>query len=345
MKLHIDQCPPINGRALPTIPSRAIGFDYGLRLVLRLDGDGCDRDPVVSAKPPDLVSLELLCLTVRYASVSRAAAEYGISQPSATVRLRRLERDLGVRLLERSSAGSHPTPDGRLVAEWSETLLSAARELVGAAESLRSRAGPALRIAASYTIAEYLIPGWLARFPDQPERVSIEMEVVNSTGVLARIREGRADLGFIESPVSIGGLASCLVGDDELVCVVGRDHPWARRRTPVSASTLASTPLILRERGSGTRESFVAALARAGFAEPATSMDLGSTAAVKTAVVSGAGVSVLSRLAIVDDERLRIVPVTGLDLARRLRAIWLPGKASNDATTPARQLLGVIGVR
>ena len=290
--------------------------------------------------PPDLVSLELLCLTVRHGSVSRAAAEYGISQPSATVRLRRLERDLGLRLLERGAAGTRPTSDGSLVAGWAESLLASARELTHAAASLRTRRSPALRIAASFTIAEYLIPGWLARFPDQPQRVSIEMEVVNSTGVLARVREGRADLGFIESPVSTGGLKQRIVGEDELACVVGRDHPWAWRRTPVAAATLAATPLILRERGSGTRESFAAALVRAGLGDPTTSMELGSTAAVKTAVVSGAGASVLSRLAVVDDDRLRIVPVAGLDLSRKLRAVWLPGR---DADNPARHLLGVIG--
>lgn len=286
--------------------------------------------------PPDLVSLELLCLTVRLGSVSRAAAEYGISQPSATVRLRRLERDLGLRLLERGAVGSRPTADGALVAEWAQTLLVAARELSRAAASLRMRTSPSLRIAASYTIAEYLIPGWLARFPDQPQRVSIEMEVVNSTAVLARVREGAADLGFIESPVSTVGLRHRVVGEDELVCVVGRDHPWVRRRTPVAAATLASTLLILRERGSGTRESFAAAMTRAGFGEPKTSMELGSTAAVKAAVVSGAGVSVLSRLAVIDDERLRIVPIAGLDLSRKLRAVWLPGDAANNA---ARDLL------
>jgi DNA-binding transcriptional LysR family regulator len=149
-------------------------------------------------------------------------------------------------------------------------------------------------------------------------------------------------LGFIESPADIGGLAAADVGSDELVCVVGGQHPWARRRGPIPAVTLVATPLVMRERGSGTRDLFVAACVAAGLGPPAIAMELGSTEAVKAAVLNGAGPAVLSRLAVTGSRGLHLVPVAGLDLTRRLRAVWLP---NHPLDRRAKALLAVASGR
>ena len=269
-------------------------------------------------------------------SLSRAAELHGVAQPSASARMRQLERQLGVTLLTRSPAGSMPTATGSLVANWAAQLLTAADELSAGVAALKSGVPGRLVVAASFTIAEYLLPTWLGALRRKQPDVAVELEVVNSTGVLRRVREGSAHLGFIESPGSTGGLSSLEVGADELVVVAAPDHAWARRRKPLSASHLATTPLVLRELGSGTRDALVAALAAAGVGAPHTSLELGSTAAVKAAVEAGAGPAVLSRLAVhaeLGAGRLVRVSVDGLDLHRRLRAVWRGGSPPDSSAS------------
>jgi DNA-binding transcriptional LysR family regulator len=118
--------------------------------------------------------------------------------------------------------------------------------------------------------------------------------------------------------------------------VVRPDHPWAARRKPVSAAELAATPLVSREEGSGTRYALAAALAAAlnrppggsNVPVPPVALALSTTAAVRAAVLAGAGPAVLSELAVGEDlasHRLVRVAVAGLDLHRALRAIWTGG--------------------
>lgn len=272
---------------------------------------------------PDLGALDLFCSVVELGSLSRAAQAHGVTQPSASSRIRALERRLGVRLLNRSATGSAPTADGRLVAEWATAVLSASASLQAGVDALQAHRGGRLRVVASFTVAEFLLPGWLATIAGKGAEV--ELGVMNSARVLEAVRAEQADIGFVESPGDTKGLRTTVVALDELCAVVAPAHPWARRRRPVDAATLAATSLVLRERGSGTRDSLEAALAASGHVGVAGPLELGSTTAVKTAVIGGAGPAVLSRVA-VDAElasgRLVAVAVSDLDLSRRLRAVW-----------------------
>jgi DNA-binding transcriptional LysR family regulator len=277
---------------------------------------------------PPLESLDLFCSVVQLGSLSRAAELHGVAQPSASARIRQLERQLGVTLLTRSPSGSLPTATGSLVANWAAQLLTAAGELSAGVAALKNESPGRLVVAASFTIAEYLLPTWLGALHRKHPGMAVELEVVNSTGVLRRVREGSAHLGFIESPGSTGGLSSQQVGADELVVVAAPAHAWARRRRPLTARALTTTPLVLREVGSGTRDALVSALATAGLGPPVAALELGSTAAVKAAVEAGAGPAVLSRLAVhaeLGAGRLVKVDVTGLHLQRNLRAVWRSG--------------------
>jgi DNA-binding transcriptional LysR family regulator len=290
---------------------------------------------------PDLTSLSVFVSVVELGSVSRAAALHGVSQPSASERIRHLEQKLGVTLLQRSPRGSVPTPEGALVAEWSIAVLAAADQLRIGVASLGQAGGGQLDVAASYTIAEHLLPRWLGVLHARHPEVAVALEVVNSAAVLERVRSGAADVGFIESPGATAGLASRVVGTDELVVVVDADHPWAGRAGAVDGAELASTPLVLREPGSGTRDALLVALDTRGLGPPVAALELGSTASVKAAVAAGSGPAVLSRVAVeaeVRSGRLRVVPVDGLDLHRTLRAVWRRGGklAAAAATLVAR---------
>lgn len=293
----------------------------------------------------DLGALDLFATVVRVHSVSQAAAVHGLSQPSASKQLHTLERTLGVTLLERSPTGSTPTPNGALVVEWAAEVLGATERLLDGVAALRARATGRLRVAASYTIAEHLLPDWLtalrARHPD----AAVQLLVVNSTGVIERVRAEAVDLGFIETTARPTTVASSVVDHDELVAVVAPSHPWVRRRRPVPAATLAATPLVLREAGSGTREALERAVAAVGAELVRPALELGSTTSVLHAVASGAAPTVVSALAVARERaagELVVVPVDGLDLHRPLTAVWRRG------TTPtglARNLVAIAADR
>ncbi|MET9415490.1 LysR family transcriptional regulator [Streptomyces klenkii] len=289
---------------------------------------------------PDLAALELLLAVARLGSLGRAARETGISQPAASGRIRGMERMLGVALVERSPRGSTLTDAGVLVTDWARRVVEAAEAFDAGAEALRGRRDSRLRVAASMTIAEYLLPGWLVALRARRPGTAVSLLAGNSAAVAERLRAGEADLGFVEGIALPAGLSGAVVARDRLVVVTAPAHPWARRRAPLDAGELAATPLILRERGSGTRQVLDAALAaHGGLTEPL--LELASTTAVKAAVVGGAGPSVLSELAIGEElasGRLVEIPVGDLDLHRALRAVW---PAGHRPTGPARDLLSL----
>ena len=289
---------------------------------------------------PDLDSLRLLLRVAATGSVGQAAAVHGISQPAASTRIRGMERQAGLTLLRRGARGSTLTPAGALVADWARGVLAAAEVLQAGISSLRADQQARLRVAASMTVAEYFIPGWLARLAADRPDTAVSLTARNSAEVADAVLTGTADLGFIEGPGLPAGLSAAVVGRDRLVVVVPPGHPWTRRRTAVDAAELAATRLVHREPGSGTRIALEAALA--GHAPlPAPLLELSTSSAVRGAVEAGAGPAVLSELAVRDDlatGRLVEVPVHGLRLTRVLRAIWPRGQRP---TGPAQDLLTV----
>ena len=276
---------------------------------------------------PDLASLDLFVSVVELGSVSAAARVHGVAQPSASSRLKHLERQVGLLLLDRSPTGTSPTDAGVVFAGWAEQILRAANELQAGLSAFRAEQAGRLRIAASFTIAEYLLPQWLQRFSQEHPADSVALEVANSAAVIERLRSGDADLGFIETPSQVSDLSDRVVERDQLVAVVAPGHPWATR-TGVPVEALAATPLVTREAGSGTREALESALESRGLAAPPAVLELGSTSAVRSAVLLGNSPTVISRLAVADEllaGSLVEVEIEGLAIDRELRAVWSPG--------------------
>ncbi|WP_460109534.1 LysR family transcriptional regulator [Streptomyces sp. YKOK-J1] len=286
---------------------------------------------------PDLGALELLLAVARLGSLGAAAREVGITQPAASSRLRSMERQLGVALVDRSPRGSRLTDAGALVTDWARRVVEAAAAFDAGARALRDRRDSRLRVAASMTIAEYLLPGWLLALHAERPDTAVSLLAGNSAKVAELLLDGGADLGFVEGLTVPPGLDSAVIARDRLIVVTAPGHPWARRRRPLTPAELAATPLILRERGSGTRQVLDTALG--GLARPL--IELSSTTAVKASAVSGAGPSVLSELAVGEElamRRLVRIPVEGVALRRDLRAVWPTG---HRPTGPARELLSL----
>lgn len=291
---------------------------------------------------PDLEALRALALVAKESSMSAASAQLGVSQQAVSLRIRKLETDLRVRLLVRSARGSRLTPAGELVVGWGTTLLTAADEFSDAVDSLRTDRGKMMRIAASLTIAEHLLPEWIARWRISlgDEGPIVQLTAANSSTVVKAIREGTADLGFIETPTVPADLRSVTVAHDTIEVVVQHGHRWAKTGR-VSVRELAGSGLVLRETGSGTRQAFENALADAGFplaAEPAAV--LSTTLGVRSAIMAGVAPGALSSLAMSEDTlagRLVRVRINNLQITRPLTAIWA-------GTTPPRHVRDFLDV-
>ncbi|MGH3725081.1 MAG: LysR family transcriptional regulator [Mycobacterium sp.] len=288
---------------------------------------------------PDLDVLDLLVSVAETGSLGAAARRHGISQPAASMRIRALERRLRLVLLERGPTGSRLTDAGLAVVGYSTPVLAAARELVTGVAALHSGQVPRLVVAASRTIADHRIPLWLTALRGRHADVAVSLEVGNTQQVCELVREGNATLGFIEGPHAPAGLGGEVLGADELVIVVGPTHKWARRRKPVTLRELATTPLLMREPGSGTRDTVWEALSQV--CQPAApAAELGSAAAIKAAAATGLAPAVISRLIAAPELSAgtlsEVTLADGTVFTRQFRAIWRPG---SPPTGPARALV------
>lgn len=290
-------------------------------------------------REPDIGALRALALIAESGSISAASSMLGLSQQAASLRVRSLEQELGVPLLVRSARGSRLTEAGELVVGWARPVLDAANGFGAAVAALREGRGNSLRIAASLTIAEHLLPGWIARWRglQGPSGATATLTAANSSAVIAALRSGDVDLGFVETPELPSDLSAATVGRDRIEVVVATSHPWAGRT--VSPAELAATPMVHRERGSGTRLAFERALAAAGHpleVEPAAVHE--TTLGARSAVMAGVAPGALSVLAVRDDirgGRLARVAVAGLEITRPLTTLW----RGADPTAAAQALL------
>nr|WP_221380804.1 LysR family transcriptional regulator [Actinoplanes polyasparticus] len=286
----------------------------------------------------DLTGFDLLLSVARLGSVGRAAAEHRISQPAASARLRELERRVGLTLLHRTPRGSTLTGTGALVADWARSAVDAADALAAGLAALRATHESRLTVAASQTVAEYLLPAWLVALRAAHPGLAVTLQAANSADVAAAVLAGQVELGFVEGPDLPAGLHAEVVATDRLTVVVAPAHPWARRRRAVTAAELAEAPMVSREAGSGTRRAFDQALG--GLVAAAPMVELSSTTAIKHAVAAGSGPAVLSSLAVTAEltaGTLVAVPAA-VPLQRRLQAVW---RAADQLIGPARDLYAI----
>lgn len=221
--------------------------------------------------------LEALQAAVETGSLSAAARRLGTSQPAVTRRLQRLEAELGVRLLERSAGGVDATAAGAHAARCAEDVLAAVARL-----RTEVSAGPVpltgtVRVVASTTPGDHLVPALVAGFADEHPAVRVDVLAADSAAVPPALLEDRADVGFTGRRYPDARLTHVAVATDEVVLAVRPDHPLATAGT-VPLSALAAERMVWREHGSGTQRSFLEALAAAGHAleQPASGVSVGS---------------------------------------------------------------------
>jgi DNA-binding transcriptional LysR family regulator len=239
--------------------------------------------------------------------------------------VRALEEDLGVQLLDRLGRGAAPTPAGTLLLGYANRILVLMREARQAVDRFQGRLLGELIVGGSTIPGEYILPALIGQFKTKYPDISISLRVGSSQQVSEWVEEGRVEIGVVGARPSSRVLVARELMADQMVIVVPAEHPWTRRES-VTLADIRAEPLVLRERGSGTREALELALAEAGtdLAAFRVAGEMGSTQAVKQAVRAGIGVTLVSRLAVEDECRARLlvcVRVQDLDVRRSFHLV------------------------
>lgn len=269
-------------------------------------------------RSPELEELRAFCAAVDLGSLGRAARLFGISQPALSKRLRSLEAVAGAQLLERSSRGVIATAAGRRLYPEARKVLSG----VEAVEELLGRLGQEdapVRLAASHTIAEFVLPEPLVEFEVNRTRTSVELVVANSTTVRSLVADGRAQLGVAAVNPDDSDeerLTQEPYCDDEVIVGVPAGHPWVEREE-IGLDEFVTTPLITHDPGANTRRTVEAKLAGLDLALAPPKAELGSTVAALAAAQRERAPVLASALAIDTGTSLSARRVAGVRFPRR----------------------------
>ncbi|QPC43301.1 LysR family transcriptional regulator [Kaustia mangrovi] len=244
------------------------------------------------------MTLEQLRIFVAVAErehMTRAAEALGLTQSTVSAAVSAIEARFAVPLFDRVGRHIELTAAGRAFLVEARAVLARAAAAERVLQDLSDLEAGTVAIRASQTIASYWLPAVLVAFRREHPKLEIELAIGNTAQVADAVLNGEVELGFVEGQVDQTMLKAEAVARDRLVLVVGASHPWARRGA-VPITDLTAMDWVLRERGSGTRSEFEAALRQAGI-DPRrlnVALELPSNEAVRAAVEAGAGATVIS---------------------------------------------------
>jgi DNA-binding transcriptional LysR family regulator len=273
-----------------------------------------------------LPHLGTFAIAAERSSFSAAARELALSQAAVSQRIQQLETQLQTPLFRREGGRVALSEAGRRLYEYARRILELTAEARRAVTGKREEVKGELKLAASSVPGQHLLPHILAAFHERFPLVKVRVAVSDTEVTLRQVDRGQAHLGLVGGPGGGANLVFQRLASDELVLVVPKRHPWWRKKH-VAAADLVDQPLIQREPGSASRNCFEQSLERAGLRASALNvvLELGSSEAIREAVLEGVGVAVLSRRAVLADIRagkLKPVRIDRLTLGRDISIVW-----------------------
>jgi DNA-binding transcriptional LysR family regulator len=270
----------------------------------------------------DLKRIEIFCKIVDLKSFTRAAEEVRLAQPTVSDHMRQLEEELNEKLLERSGRIVQLTPAGKTFLPFARRMLLLRDEARQALARFRGDLSGKLLIGASTIPGAYLLPGQLQKFKAAHSGIELSLKIASTQQTLSDLLDGKLELALTGASGKQGQLEFIPLAKDELVLVVGPDHPW-QAVASISPQQLCSQPFILREEGSGTRSSMAEALQQRGvrLSDLQVVAEMGNGEAVRQAVKAGIGAAIISRRAVAEElsaGTLRSVPIQDLAIVRHI---------------------------
>lgn len=252
-----------------------------------------------------LRQLQIFCVVAQIGTTAAAAAAISLSQSATSAAVNELEHVLGLPLFDRIGKRLQLNDNGRALIPAARAVLDGAQSIVRWALDCEGQVGN-LRIGASTTIGNYLLPSILAGFRASLEepargRLNLNVTIANTAGIAARVAAFELDLGLIEGPCHEATLRVQPWCDDDLVVVVAAANPLLRdrRKRKLSLKELSDATWLLREAGSGTRE-VIDQLLTPHLSSLRLGIEFGNSEAIKRAVACGLGITCLSRCIVED---------------------------------------------
>ena len=280
--------------------------------------------------------LKVFRAVAEHLNFRRAAEELCLTQPAVTLQIKTLEQHLGVQLFDRSGTRISLTAAGSVLAKYArkiDALEAAART---ALSRFADRQRGELRIGASLTIAQYILPHLLGAFQQLHPQVHPIVTTCNTEQVLEALVAHEVSLGFIEGPTLRRDVRTEVFLEDEIVLMVPAAHEWSERGF-IEPEELKQERLLMRERGSGTRRVVEMALLKRGVRTKQLNlaMEFDSTEGIITAVEAGLGIGFASLWSISKELQLgslRAVPIHGIRIMRHLSIAYPPGQEPQGTT-------------
>jgi len=244
-----------------------------------------------------LEQLRIFVAVAELEHVTRASERLNLTQSATSAAIAALEERYATRLFDRIGRNIRLTDAGRQFLPEARAVLSRAGAAEAALSDFAGLKRGHLAVAASQTAGNYWLPAPLFQFRKKYPGISVDLRIGNTEQVAGWVEAGQADLGVVEGDVDAPALSIQPLVDDELVLVVGATHPRAKRRA-IKPAELRDIEWVVREKGSGTRAVFEQALKGFGIAlaDVAIALELPSNEAVRTAVQTGAGATLISKL-------------------------------------------------
>ena len=278
----------------------------------------------------------------RHSSFSKAAQELLLTQPAVTQQIKALEEQFGRPLFHRGGGRISLTPGGAALLPFAEKIKLLSDDATAAVAKAYGQEAGELRIGASQTIAQYLLPTFIAAFLQRSPQVRVTARSGNTDEMLSALISGEIQLALLEGPEQRSDIHIEPFMEDHMVLVVPASHEWAGRK--ISLSDIGSQPLLTREFGSGSRRIVEQALAHAGLTakELNVFMEFDSTEGLLNAVEAGLGVTFVSRWAVRNQlaiGTLKLARVEGLRLSRRFSLAYPAGPEPVGSVGAFRTLL------
>lgn len=271
----------------------------------------------------DLMKLAAFVYAAENLSFSEAARHLHLTQPTISHHIKTLENDFGVELFDRSGPTLHLTEAGRLLLPWAHKLIHQANEIQEMMGSLQQKIAGHLRIACSTTAGKYILPQLAARFCQRHPGIKVSILSCTPDHIVPQLLEGEANLAVTSSyDLCSGGFDCQEFFNDFITLIVPANHPWALRQF-VEPADLLNEPLIMREPTSGTRRVLLTELAKHDITldDLHIFLELGNAEAIVKTVQAGFAISFVSTMAAawaIAQEQVTAVPVTGLNLQRKV---------------------------
>jgi DNA-binding transcriptional LysR family regulator len=275
----------------------------------------------------DVRDLQIFLSVAKHLNYTRAAEEVNLSQPSVSVRMRELERDLGSKLFEQLGKKVALTEAGQVLVPYATRLIAVMGDARQAIEDLQGMERGLLRIGASTTPGMYLIPQTVAYFKRRHPKIDVHLTVKDTRQIEDGVIRNDFDFGFVGGHLAGDEVEVLPWMTDHLVLVVPSNHNLARKKS-IKLADLRKERFILREAGSATRAAVALHLKKADL-EVETVMEMENPESVKKAVQSGLGIAFISKFAVETELKARslvAINVNGLDINRELKIVYRKDK-------------------